>query len=173
MESTILCMLTSTLCLFTWAFGSMVAVGNVTQPTVMSKSIWTTTNMPNSTVYPPREIIYEKIVEFCWKHFNDTMFKIEQEHWCNWEHTLRIYSTLQDCLESSAENLYLNFPNELAHNTFMKAHMHHFKNCSLLSEELMDPPENILFGLIFAPICIIPFLVTLVVYKSNSSRPQT
>ncbi|XP_075703151.1 receptor activity-modifying protein 2 [Rhinoderma darwinii] len=173
MESTILCMLISTLCLFTWAFGSKAASESVTQPAVnISISNGAIFNTSNGTVYT-NETIYETIAEICWEIFNSTMFHTKQEHWCNWEHTVSIYDRFQNCLENSADHLYISYPNELAHNTFLNAHMQFFKDCNLLSEELIDPPENILFGLIFAPICIIPFLVTLVVYKSNTSKPQT
>ncbi|XP_044153838.1 receptor activity-modifying protein 2 isoform X1 [Bufo gargarizans] len=175
MESTILCMLTSTLCLFTWAFSSMAAVENVTHPTNnVSNFNLTIANTPNSTVYPINVTLkYDRIVEMCWKEFNDSMFHINQEYWCSWEHIVSAYNLLQLCLEFYAELHFIAFPNELAHDAIVKAHMYHFKNCSLLSEELLDPPENILLGLIFAPICIIPFLVTLVVYKSNTSKAQT
>ncbi|XP_073428407.1 receptor activity-modifying protein 2 isoform X2 [Dendrobates tinctorius] len=171
MESTILCMLTSTLCLFTWALGSMAEVENATQPTVNVTNFYLRTS--NSTKCTSLlNDSYDKYVEECWESFHATMFNITQEHWCNWEYIFRIYSFLQLCLELSADRLCIAFPNELAHDTILKAHMYHFQNCSFLSEELMDPPENILLGLIFAPICIIPFLVTLVVYKSNTNRPQ-
>ncbi|XP_073539699.1 receptor activity-modifying protein 2 [Phyllobates terribilis] len=173
MESTILCMLTSALCLFTWALGSMAEVENYTQPTVnVTNFYWTASNSILCPLHLKDIYAYDKCVEECWESFNATMFTNSQEYWCNWEYTFRIYSILQLCLELNAERLFIAFPNELAHNTILKAHMYHFKNCSLLSEELMDPPENILFGLIFAPICIIPFLVTLVVYKSNTNKPQ-
>ncbi|KAM3921370.1 receptor activity-modifying protein 2 [Leptodactylus fuscus] len=206
MESTILCMLTSALCLFTWAYGSMTALENVTQPTVNMVDVnWATANISNVTLHQGfnstgavddgiaaafkmiyncaitnmsevslyREIVYEAIVQKCWENFTFTMSNVEHEHWCDWEHIVSHYSSLQYCLEIRAEAFCLPFPNELAHHTFLRAHTHFFLNCSLLSEELMDPPENILFGLIFTPICIIPFLVALVVYKSNTSKPQT
>ncbi|KAM4030605.1 receptor activity-modifying protein 2 isoform 2-T2 [Anomaloglossus baeobatrachus] len=149
----------------------MAAVENSTQSTVNVTNVnW---EISNATVRLAKSADpYHKQVEKCWNSFNAAMFNIEQEYWCNWDYTFRNYSRLQSCLEWHADNLYIAFPNELAHNTILKAHMYHFKNCSLLSAELMDPPENILFGLIFAPICIIPFLVTLVVYKSNNSKPQ-
>ncbi|XP_068118434.1 receptor activity-modifying protein 2 isoform X3 [Hyperolius riggenbachi] len=82
------------------------------------------------------------------------------------------YDDLQYYLETCAEELGLPYPNELAHNALLNTHGRYFKNCSL-NEEHMDPPENVLLALIFAPICIFPFLVALVVYKSNTSKPQT
>ncbi|XP_056404962.1 receptor activity-modifying protein 2 [Hyla sarda] len=165
MERRIVCTLTSTLCLFTWALGSLAAVENVTQPTV---------NVSHPTgYYYPNALTYDEDVYICWSHFGYLMFHLGQEHWCNWKRTVRLYAYLQECLETTAENRSIAFPNELAHHVILRVHMDYFKNCSLLSEELMDPPDNILFGLIFAPICLIPFLVTLVVYKSNTSKPQT
>ncbi|CAI9594860.1 unnamed protein product [Staurois parvus] len=84
----------------------------------------------------------------------------------------RFYNDLQICLENSADILSLAYPNELAHSAILNAHQKFFSGC-VLPKEFMDPPENVLLALIFAPICIIPFLVTLVVYKSNTSKPQT
>nr|DBA27940.1 TPA: hypothetical protein GDO54_008376 [Pyxicephalus adspersus] len=84
----------------------------------------------------------------------------------------RFYSDLQECLEGYADHLLVGYPNDLAHDAILNAHIKFFTNCAM-SEEFIDPPENVLLALIFTPICIIPFLVTLVVYKSNTSKPQT
>ncbi|XP_069809443.1 receptor activity-modifying protein 2 isoform X2 [Dendropsophus ebraccatus] len=149
---------------------------NVTQPAItMANFSLTTTNVSHPAFDPVHLFAntYEGDAEKCWFLFSVAMLHLKHEHWCNWKRTVRIYSYLQDCLETRAENRSIAFPNELAHSIILEAHLLYFVNCSLLSEELMDPPENILLGLILTPICLIPVLVTIVVYKSNASKPQT
>ncbi|XP_066442120.1 receptor activity-modifying protein 2 isoform X2 [Eleutherodactylus coqui] len=155
------------------SFGSMAAVENATQSTGHESHVNKTSVNMTDIPYEIRYQYYKEEVEYCWNTFNNSMFTLKYEYWCNWKHIVSIYNELQVYLERSADFLLIGFPNEAAHDTILKAHMHYFKNCSPLFEELQDPPENILFGLIFAPICIIPFLITLVVYKSNTSKPQT
>ncbi|KAM5135210.1 receptor activity-modifying protein 2 [Mantella aurantiaca] len=165
MESGIVCMLTSALCLFTWATGSTIGPVNMSQ---------TEGNMTFTGNYTFRNLTakdYPYIVHSCWAFFHSRMNRTH-DNWCAWNSTVRFYNEFQRCLEISAEDLNLYYPNDLAHEAILYAHLTFFTNCPL-AEELMDPPENVLLALIFTPICIIPFLVTLVVYKSNTSKPQT
>lgn len=162
MESGILCLFTSALCLFTWATGSTIAPGNITR----------TEDNVCSTRNDSIAKDYRSEVQKCWDIFDNRMNRTFHDHWCKWESVVRFYNDLQTCLECSAEILSLAYPNDLAHYTILNAHLKFFINCAV-PEEFMDPPENVLLALIFAPICIIPFLVTLVVYKSNTSKPQT
>uniref|UniRef100_A0A8C5PE34 Receptor activity modifying protein 2 n=1 Tax=Leptobrachium leishanense TaxID=445787 RepID=A0A8C5PE34_9ANUR len=85
---------------------------------------------------------------------------------------LGMVSYLRVCLEDVADALKLAFPNDIAHGYIMMSHRTYFGNCTLILQELIDPPEHVLLALIFAPISIIPFLVTLVVCKSKTSEPQ-
>ncbi|WP_394854540.1 hypothetical protein, partial [Lactiplantibacillus plantarum] len=66
----------------------------------------------------------------------------------------------------------LGFPNPLAENIILEAHLIHFANCSLVQPTFSDPPEDVLLAMIIAPICLIPFLVTLVVWRSKDSDAQ-
>ncbi|XP_040185682.1 receptor activity-modifying protein 2 isoform X1 [Rana temporaria] len=162
MESGILCMFTSALCLITWATGSTIAPGNITRT---EDNVSSTRNYIIADDYPSE-------VQKCWDNFDNRMNRTFHDHWCTWDSVVRFYNDLQICLEYSADILSLAYPNDLAHYTILNAHLKFFINCAV-PEEFMDPPENVLLALIFAPICIIPFLVTLVVYKSNTSKPQT
>ncbi|XP_072260089.1 receptor activity-modifying protein 2 [Pyxicephalus adspersus] len=167
MESGILCMLTSALCLFTWATGSTIAPGNVTVTSGNTTAHRNDTGARNLTAEH-----YPYIVQMCWNHFDFQMNKTLHGQWCSWHSIVRFYSDLQECLEGYADHLLVGYPNDLAHDAILNAHIKFFTNCAM-SEEFIDPPENVLLALIFTPICIIPFLVTLVVYKSNTSKPQT
>ncbi|KAM4030607.1 receptor activity-modifying protein 2 isoform 4-T4 [Anomaloglossus baeobatrachus] len=96
MESTVLCMLTSALCLFTWALGLMAAVENSTQSTVNVTNVnW---EISNATVRLAKSADpYHKQVEKCWNSFNAAMFNIEQEYWCNWDYTFRMPHCSEIC----------------------------------------------------------------------------
>lgn len=79
----------------------------------------------------------------------------------------RPYSDLRTCLEQTAEALHYGYPNPLAEKYTVDSHRFYFFNCTLEQQLLLDPPENVLLTLILTPICLIPFLVTLVVWKSK------
>ncbi|PNI33814.1 RAMP2 isoform 2 [Pan troglodytes] len=114
---------------------------------------------------------YETAVQFCWNHYKDQMDSIEKD-WCDWAMISRPYSTLRDCLEHFAELFDLGFPNPLAERIIFETHQIHFANCSLVQPTFSDPPEDVLLAMIIAPICLIPFLITLVVWRSKDSEAQ-
>ncbi|XP_036889363.1 receptor activity-modifying protein 2 isoform X3 [Sturnira hondurensis] len=92
--------------------------------------------------------------------------------WCDWTVISRPYSYLQNCLEQNADDFHLGFPNPMAEEFILETHHIHFANCSLVQPTLSDPPEDVLLAMIIAPICLIPFLVTLVVWKSKDNETQ-
>ncbi|XP_027726082.1 receptor activity-modifying protein 2 isoform X2 [Vombatus ursinus] len=105
---------------------------------------------------------------------NEHMENISREDWCEWDMISRPYSNLQYCLEKLAEFFKLGFPNPWAEQIIFQSHQMFFSNCSLERRPLFfDPPEEVLLALIIAPICLIPFLVTLVVWRSKDSEVQT
>lgn len=85
----------------------------------------------------------------------------------------RPYSILQECLEQKADAFKLGFPNPWAERIIFEAHRIHFANCSLVQPTFSDPPEDVLLAMIMVPICLIPFLVTLVVWRSKDPEAQT
>ncbi|XP_006901740.1 PREDICTED: receptor activity-modifying protein 2 [Elephantulus edwardii] len=114
---------------------------------------------------------YETNVHICWLRYKKYMEHLKKD-WCDWAMIKRPYSALQNCLESHAEEFGLGFPNRWAERVIFKTHQIHFANCSLLRSTLSDPPEDVLLAMIMAPICLIPFLVTLVVWRSKDSEAQ-
>ncbi|XP_003913148.1 receptor activity-modifying protein 2 [Papio anubis] len=114
---------------------------------------------------------YETAVQCCWNHYKDQMDSIEKD-WCDWAMISRPYSTLRECLEHFAELFDLGFPNPLAERIIFETHQIHFANCSLVQPTFSDPPEDVLLAMIIAPICLIPFLITLVVWRSKDSEAQ-
>ncbi|XP_004859368.1 receptor activity-modifying protein 2 [Heterocephalus glaber] len=114
---------------------------------------------------------YEASAQLCWAEYKEHMDFLEKD-WCNWTVISRPYSALRDCLEMEAEAFSLGFPNALAERFIFETHHLHFANCSLVQPALSDPPEDVLLALIVAPICLIPFLVTLVVCRSKDGEAK-
>lgn len=113
---------------------------------------------------------YETNVLPCWYYYKTSMDSVKD--WCNWTLISRYYSNLRYCLEYEADKFGLGFPNPLAENIILEAHLIHFANCSLVQPTFSDPPEDVLLAMIIAPICLIPFLVTLVVWRSKDGDAQ-
>ncbi|KAM4843328.1 receptor activity-modifying protein 2 isoform 2-T2 [Thomomys bottae] len=114
---------------------------------------------------------YETNAFHCWMDYKTLMDSIEKD-WCDWTKISRPYSDLQHCLEYSAEVFGLGFPNPWAEKIIFETHLIHFSNCSMMQPTFSDPPEDVLLAMIIAPICLIPFLVTLVVWRSKDSEAQ-
>ncbi|XP_008066430.1 receptor activity-modifying protein 2 [Carlito syrichta] len=114
---------------------------------------------------------YKTIVQVCWDDYKGQMDPIEKD-WCDWATISRPYSTLRDCLEQNAEDFGLGFPNPWAERIIFETHQIHFANCSLVQPTFSDPPEDVLLAMIIAPICLIPILITLVVWRSKDSEAQ-
>lgn len=84
----------------------------------------------------------------------------------------RPYSNLQACLEDGADTLHYGYPNALAERYIFQSHRRYFRNCTLEHQGYFDPPEDVLLAMIIAPICLIPFLVTLVIWRSKDGKAQ-
>ncbi|XP_026573096.1 receptor activity-modifying protein 2 [Pseudonaja textilis] len=126
----------------------------------------------NLTLQEIKDLIYQYRTSQCWDLFTEQMANISKTYWCDWKTIRRPYSHLRKCLENEADKLDLNYPNSMAEEYIIISHHNYFFNCTLQSQPLQDPPENILLALIMTPICIIPFLVALVVLKSKDGEMQ-
>ncbi|KAK4808669.1 hypothetical protein QYF61_020158 [Mycteria americana] len=84
----------------------------------------------------------------------------------------RPYSLLQACLEGWADHLHYGYPNALAEQYIFQSHHRYFHNCTVEHQVYFDPPEDVLLAMIIAPICLIPFLVTLVIWRSKDGKAQ-
>ncbi|XP_008833554.1 receptor activity-modifying protein 2 [Nannospalax galili] len=132
-----------------------------------------TESLPTVDSFPSKGNLvenYEINVLPCWFHYKSHMDSVKD--WCNWTLISRHYSDLQYCLEYQAEKFGLGFPNPLAERIIFETHLIHFANCSLVQPTFSDPPEDVLLAMIIAPICLIPFLVTLVVWRSKDGETQ-
>lgn len=115
--------------------------------------------------------MYDESISSCWEVYQFTMDHIKED-WCDWAVISSPYSDLQECLERGADYFDLGFPNPWAEQIIFKTHQTHFANCTPEQTTFSDPPEDVLLAMIIAPICLIPFLVTLVVWKSKDGEAR-
>ncbi|NWV01692.1 RAMP2 protein, partial [Upupa epops] len=118
------------------------------------------------------EEMYINITQTCWERFVYSMMNVTESELCEWEVISRPYSMLQCCLEESAEDLNYGYPNALAEQIIFQSHHRYFHNCTVEQQVFFDPPEDVLLAMIIAPICLIPFLVTLVIWRSKDGKAQ-
>ncbi|POI28812.1 hypothetical protein CIB84_007437 [Bambusicola thoracicus] len=118
------------------------------------------------------EEIYTIWTHNCWESFVQLMQNVTGAQLCEWKVISRPYSFLQHCLEESADRLNHSYPNTLAESYIFQSHHRYFQNCSAGSQAYFDPPEDVLLAMIIAPICLIPFLVTLVIWRSKDGKAQ-
>ncbi|NXR50506.1 RAMP2 protein, partial [Hippolais icterina] len=129
------------------------------------------TAMSNRTAQP-MEGNYTDITQHCWDDFVYLMRNVTTSELCEWKVISRPYSELQACLEYWAERLNYSYPNALAEQYIFQSHRRYFHNCTLEHPVYFDPPEDVLLAMIIAPICLIPFLVTLVIWRSKDGKAQ-
>ncbi|NWT73054.1 RAMP2 protein, partial [Prunella himalayana] len=120
----------------------------------------------------PLEGNYTAITQHCWDYFVYLMRNVMTSELCEWKVISRPYSELQRCLEEWAERLNYSYPNALAEQYIFQSHHRYFHNCTLEHPVYFDPPEDVLLAMIIAPICLIPFLVTLVIWRSKDGKAQ-
>ncbi|NXL89717.1 RAMP2 protein, partial [Alectura lathami] len=118
------------------------------------------------------EEMYTNETQRCWELFVELMRNVKASQLCEWKVISRPYSWLQACLENGADHLHYGYPNALAERYIFQSHHRYFHNCSSGSQVFFDPPEDVLLAMIIAPICLIPFLVTLVIWRSKDSKAQ-
>ncbi|XP_005238896.1 receptor activity-modifying protein 2 [Falco naumanni] len=122
--------------------------------------------------YELAEEVYANITQSCWEGFVHLMMNVTASELCEWKVISRPYSKLQACLEEWADRLHYGYPNALAEQYIFQSHHHYFHNCTLGHQVYFDPPEDVLLAMIIAPICLIPFLVTLVIWRSKDGKAQ-
>ncbi|NXX79220.1 RAMP2 protein, partial [Urocolius indicus] len=131
---------------------------------------------PPETVFnwtaPLIEETYTNITQKCWEFFVDLMRNVTASELCEWKVISRPYSLLQACLEDWADQLRYGYPNALAEQYIFQSHQRYFHNCTVEHQVYFDPPEDVLLAMIITPICLIPFLVTLVIWRSKDGKAQ-
>ncbi|NXT73057.1 RAMP2 protein, partial [Zapornia atra] len=116
------------------------------------------------------EEAYVNISQKCWEYFVELMSNVTESELCEWQVIRSPYSILQVCLESWADHLSYGYPNALAEQYIFQSHHRYFHNCTV--EHHLDPPEDVLLAMIMVPICLIPFSVTVVIWRSKNGKTQ-
>ncbi|KAM6238641.1 receptor activity-modifying protein 2 [Porphyrio hochstetteri] len=116
------------------------------------------------------EETYINMSQRCWEYFVELMSNVTVSELCEWQVIRSPYSVLQACLEGWADHLYYGYPNALAEQYIFQSHHRYFHNCTV--EHHFDPPEDVLLAMIMVPICLIPFSVTVVIWRSKNGKAQ-
>ncbi|XP_006021011.1 receptor activity-modifying protein 2 [Alligator sinensis] len=117
--------------------------------------------------------IYAHIADYCWSNFSEMMKNVTGVQLCEWSIISRPYSILRYCLENWADKIKYGYPNSVAEKYIFQSHHTYFFNCTLERPMYFDPPEDVLLAMIITPICLIPFLVALVVWRSKDGKMQS
>ncbi|XP_065111605.1 receptor activity-modifying protein 2 isoform X2 [Paramisgurnus dabryanus] len=118
-----------------------------------------------SSTWSPQEC-YEGLVQTCLYIFEEDMYSINSTDWCSLEKVKSAYNNFTLCTETIADCLLLPWPNQFVERLFVAIHTTYFQTCPI--EALRDPPPSIVLALVMTPICLIPVIVVLVVFKTKN-----
>ncbi|XP_035261070.1 receptor activity-modifying protein 1-like [Anguilla anguilla] len=99
--------------------------------------------------------------------FQEDMLDTNKELWCDWQSVIRPYDKLTVCLEYITGKLDCFYPNHIVEKVFLQAHSFYFQYCRDQEDGFNDPPHYVSVSLTLVPVCLIPILVSLVVWKSK------
>ncbi|PWA17668.1 hypothetical protein CCH79_00008250, partial [Gambusia affinis] len=97
--------------------------------------------------------------------FSEQMRSLNSTDWCVWDKVSSFYSDFSTCTEHLSDCLGIPWPNSLVEKLFVNIHSEYFKTCP--TEEFSDPPPGIVFALVITPICLIPVMVSLVMFVAG------
>lgn len=110
---------------------------------------------------------YEILVNhWCNYHFVLAMDSMNSTDWCSLEKVKSAYNNFTMCTETVADCLLVPWPNRFVEQKFVDIHATYFHDCP--TEALRDPPPSIILALVMTPICLIPVMVVLVVFKTKN-----
>ncbi|XP_068192641.1 receptor activity-modifying protein 2 isoform X4 [Antennarius striatus] len=115
---------------------------------------------------PTMECLSQLLHHLCLSNYENDMVSLNSTDWCKWGNVSGLYSKLSLCTEEISDCLLIPWPNPLVERAFVDIHTKFFQDCP--TEELSDPPPEIVFALVITPICLIPIMVGLVVLKTKN-----
>ncbi|XP_034448009.1 receptor activity-modifying protein 2 isoform X2 [Hippoglossus hippoglossus] len=115
---------------------------------------------------PTMDCLSTLIGHLCLNTFESSMASLNSTDWCIWGNVSGLYSNLSHCTEEMSDCLLIPWPNPLVEETFVDIHTRFFQDCP--AEELTDPPPVVVLALVVTPICLIPVMVILVVFKTKN-----
>ncbi|KAL2078309.1 hypothetical protein ACEWY4_025994 [Coilia grayii] len=107
----------------------------------------------------------EYYINACAEVFQNQMFAIAKERWCDWEEVINPYNALSVCVEYVAGELRCYYPNQQTQAFFLDTHEDYFRSCT--EEEEEDAPHGLVVALTLLPVSLIPVLVSVVVWKNK------
>ncbi|KAM4524104.1 uncharacterized protein PAE49_000569 [Odontesthes bonariensis] len=113
-----------------------------------------------------RDLLVRLSHEYCGQHFHEEMLAIGTENWCVLDDVIRPYNDLTVCVEQVAGIVNCFFPNPDIQDFFVYIHSMYFENCPEEDVQFEDAPHSLVVALTVIPVCLIPILVYLVVWKS-------
>ncbi|XP_072229201.1 receptor activity-modifying protein 3 [Leuresthes tenuis] len=103
---------------------------------------------------------------YCGEFFREEMQLIGAENWCVLDDVIRPYHELTECVETVANAVGCFFPNPDIQDFFVHIHSIYFESCPEEEDQFEDAPQSLVVVLTVVPVCLIPVLVYLVVWKS-------
>ncbi|XP_041087549.1 receptor activity-modifying protein 3-like [Polyodon spathula] len=124
-------------------------------------------NQEKYYIFKCNETLLSDYITFCWVPFHGEI-AMQNENWCNWTKVAWYYSDMSNCAEYVSELIGCYFPNAIVENFFVQIHSQYFSNCTTEEEAVYaDPQDEMVLVLTIIPVCIIPVLVSLVIWKSK------
>ncbi|XP_035514235.1 receptor activity-modifying protein 1-like [Morone saxatilis] len=123
------------------------------------------------TMFPGRRCQQDLLEEYshilCGKEFHTQMESVSTEDRCVLDNIIRPYHEMTVCLEKLSNLIGCYYPNPIIQEFFVQIHSEYFKNCA--EEELLHPdaPHGVVITLTLIPVCLIPVLVYMVIWKSK------
>ncbi|XP_036387311.1 receptor activity-modifying protein 1-like [Megalops cyprinoides] len=123
-------------------------------------------NEEHSHIFHCNETLLRAVCQYCELIFYSNIFEAN-ESWCDWNQILRPYYELTVCMETWATRLNCFYPNHIVQEAFLQVHASYFQHCPDQDQVFKDAPHGVVLTLTLVPVCIIPILVFLVVWKSK------
>ncbi|XP_028332157.1 receptor activity-modifying protein 3 isoform X1 [Gouania willdenowi] len=115
-----------------------------------------------------QELLLLLSASHCGELFHQEMLWVSSEDWCHLSHVIRQYNDLTMCLERLSHVVGCYFPNPDIQDFLLHIHSIYFHNCTEEEELLLeDAPHGLVIVLTLIPVCIIPLMVYMVVWKSK------
>uniref|UniRef100_A0A8C4SK14 Receptor (G protein-coupled) activity modifying protein 2 n=1 Tax=Erpetoichthys calabaricus TaxID=27687 RepID=A0A8C4SK14_ERPCA len=110
---------------------------------------------------------YQIYIIACQHSFNISMYSMDKESWCTWNRINSIYNQFTVCTEDVSSCFNIHWPNKIIEAFFIEIHQEYFRDCDFF-REYKDPPQEVMLALMLTPICIIPLMVGIVVWKTKN-----
>lgn len=115
------------------------------------------------------ESVLLDVLNYCYEIFNQQIHEIDKERWCNLNAVGSIYAELSNCTQAASEYCRWYWPNQVVQELFLYIHAEYFINCTTESTEIVDEtPATALVAMVLLPICLIPVMLTPLLWCNNS-----